>query len=51
MNLFERDLGKPDRGDIQVWMEQVEGHVRYLQEQVEYGFRQLEKRLEGTRNG
>lgn len=50
MNLFDRQLGQPDRGDLEKWMEQIERHVNYLQEQMEYGYRQMEKRLAALEN-
>lgn len=46
MNLFERELGQVDRSDLRGWMDKVERHVQYIQEQMAYGFRQLEKRVE-----
>lgn len=51
MNLFDKQLGQTNQNDIHAWMSQVERHINYLQEQMEYGFRQLEKRLEGKDNG
>lgn len=45
MNLFERRLGKPDRSDLPGWMDAVERHMEYLQERMEYGYRQVEARL------
>lgn len=51
MNLFDKQLGQLDQNDVHAWMSKVEEHISYLQEQMEYGFRQMEKRLEGKGNG
>lgn len=51
MNLFDKQLGQTSQNDLHAWMDQVERHINYLQERMEYGFRQLEKRLEEQKHG
>lgn len=51
MNLFDKQLGQTNQNDIHLWMSQVERHINYLQERMDYGFRQMEKRLEERNHG
>ena len=51
MNLFDKQLGHTNQEDLHAWMDQIERHINHLQEQMDYGFRQLEKRLEEGKNG
>lgn len=49
MNVFDRQLGQVDRSDLRGWMAQVEQHINYLQERMEYALRQMEQKTGGNR--
>ena len=39
MKVFDRQLGQPNRNDLKTWKRQVEEHINYMQERLEYAFR------------
>lgn len=49
MNVFDRQLGHLDRSDLQGWMTQIERHINYLQERLEYALRQVEQKTGGNK--
>ena len=46
MTLFSKQLGQPPRENVEAWMAKVEQYINDMQEQMEYGYRQLQKRVE-----
>lgn len=49
MNVLDRQLGHLDRRDLQSWMTQIERHINYLQERLDYALRQMEQKTEGSK--